>query len=194
MCSPLAGYSFDDVLEIVSNPFVAPRPGKDDGHHGIDLAHYAFGDRTTIAGVPVAAVLEGTVAAAIAGSWPYGNFVIIETRPDALPAWFSEAAGPPSGLSVYHLYAHLEAPPGLAIGDALDCGDTFGLVGNSGWSGNFHLHFEIRFGPPGEVFDAMSYYLTTTTVEERANYERWRFGGGEFTAIDPLPVIEAADP
>ena len=187
-CSPLAGYSFDDLSQIVSAPFAAPRPGKDDGHHGTDFAHYGFGDRTTIAGAPVAAVFNGRVAASIAGSVPYGHFAVIETRRDELPGWFAEAYAVGEEVSVYHLYAHLEDPPGFAIGDRIGCGETFGLVGNSGWSGNYHLHFELRFGPIGATFETMSYYLTTTTEAERANYERWRFGG-EFVPIDPLPVI-----
>jgi murein DD-endopeptidase MepM/ murein hydrolase activator NlpD len=188
LCSPLAGYSFDDLSQIVSAPFAAPRPGKDDGHHGTDFAHYGFGDRTTIAGAPVAAVMDGVVAAAIANSVPYGHFAVIETRRDELPGWLVEAYAVGEGVSVYHLYAHLEDPPVFAVGDRIGCGETFGLVGNSGWSGNYHLHFELRFGPIGATFETMSYYLTTTTEAERANYERWRFGG-EFVPIDPLPVI-----
>ncbi|HUF36905.1 MAG TPA: M23 family metallopeptidase [Anaerolineales bacterium] len=191
MCSPLSGYSFADLAQIVSRSFVAPRAGVDDGHHGADFAHYAFGSRTTIAGVPISAAFDGVVAAAVAGSWPYGHFVIIETRWEALPGWFTEVYPVGEGESVYHLYAHLADPPGVAAGDALGCGEVFGLVGNSGWSGNYHLHFEIRIGPAGAVFESMSYYLTTTTEAERENYERWRFGG-EFVPFDPMPVIEIA--
>ena len=191
MCSPLSGYSFDELTQIVSSPFIAPRPGKDDGHHGTDFAHYQFGDRTTIAGEPVAAMFDGLVAAAITASWPYGNFVIIETGVEGLPDGFVEAYDVPTGASVYHLYAHLEDPPGLAIGEHVDCGEIFGLVGNSGWSGNYHLHLEIRLGPSGAVFKSMAYYLTTTTVDERANYESWRFGG-DFVPVDPVEVIEIA--
>jgi murein DD-endopeptidase MepM/ murein hydrolase activator NlpD len=151
----------------------------------VDFAHYAYGDKTTIAGAPVQAIFGGVVAAAIADSWPYGNFVLIESTPDSsqfpqLPITASQ--------SLYHLYAHLEQPPNFQIGEAVTCGQNLGTVGNTGWSGNYHLHIETRLGPPGVTFEGMAYYQTTATAEERANYARWRFGG-EFAPFDPFIVL-----
>jgi len=126
------------------------------------------------------------VAAAVTDRWPYGNFVILETPRAQVPA----AARPLLGESgsLYHLYAHLLEPPTLEIGQAVECGQVIGRVGNSGWSGNAHLHFEARPGPPGVTFTGMEYYRTTSTAEDRANYERWRFGG-EFVPLDPLQLL-----
>ena len=186
-CAILHGYTFDELPQITSRGFNAPRPGHDDGHHGIDLAHYQHKDRLTIAGVPVQSILAGRVAAAISDSWPYGNMIIVET-----PAYNWPRIGfdfqPYSGLSLYHLYAHLQEPPEFINGDEVSCGQVLGAVGNSGWSGNFHLHFESRSGPPGVIFPAMRYYQTSASLAERLNYERWRFGG-EFIPFDPYELL-----
>ncbi len=187
-CSLLTGYSLDEFPEIVSSPFILPRPGKDDGHHGVDFAHYLYGDKTTIAGAPVQAFLGGEVAGAISDSWPYGNFVLIETSYDRIPPVFLGRFPVPATFSLYHLYAHLENPPALVAGDAVACGDVIGEVGNSGASGNYHLHFEIRFGPPGQRFSSMAYYQTTTTEEERRLYEFWRMDP-TFILVDPMELL-----
>ncbi len=94
------------------------------------------------------------------------------------------------GQSLYALYAHLLAPPAFTVGDAVACAQPLGAVGNTGWSGNAHLHFETRVGPGGSAFASMAYYQTTTTEEERANYARWRFEG-EFVARDPALLLFA---
>lgn len=188
MCSPLRGYGLEELHEIVSQPFIAPRPGLDDGHHGTDFAHYAYGDKTSIAGAPVQAVFAGEIAAAVADSWPYGNFVIIESQLEQLPPALADQLGL-DGRSLYHLYAHLEEPPAaLEIGSPVDACELLGAVGNTGWSGNYHLHLEMRPGPVGVSFVEMAYYQTTTTEAERANYERWRFGG-EFVPLDPMGFL-----
>ncbi len=190
VCSPLAGYALEELPSITSQPFIAPRPGVDDGHHGIDLAHYLYRDKTTIAGAGIQAILPGLVAASIEDSWPYGNFVIVETLLDG--ELVNQSTNQPANQSLYHLYAHQEAPSILRLGDYVECGELIGLVGNTGRSGNYHLHLETRFGPPGVTFASMAYYETTTTEEERANYERWRFLG-EFVPFDPMRILAVGD-
>jgi len=190
-CSPLEGYELGELPAILSQGFIPPNPGKDDGHHGIDLAHYIYKDKTTIAGVPVQAVYAGRIAAAITDSWPYGNFVIVESPLFSVIPERYEQLGVPAGYSLYHLYAHFENPPAFAIGDAVSCGAPLGSVGNTGWSGNYHLHLETRFGPPGVTFPEMAYYQTTTTQAERDNYESWRMNGA-FFLFDPLQILDVA--
>ncbi len=191
-CTPLQGYTFAELPGITSRGFEAPHPGKDDGHHGIDIAHWQYKDRTTLEGVVVQAVLLGTVAASVEDKWPYGNMIIIETPAELLPTALIDAYQLIPGQSLYALYAHLLAPPAFTVGDAVVCAQPLGAVGNTGWSGNAHLHFETRVGPGGSTFASMAYYQTTTTEEERANYARWRFEG-EFVAWDPALLLFAGE-
>ncbi len=48
-----------------------------------------------------------------------------------------------NGPVFYTLYAHLDQPPTLALGSPIKAGATVGLVGNTGQSNGFHLHFEV---------------------------------------------------
>ena len=69
-CSPLADHTWNDLQEIVTNPFDPPPVGKDSGHHGVDFAYYRRGERLSILGVPVQAVMTGRVTAAILNRIP----------------------------------------------------------------------------------------------------------------------------
>ncbi len=188
LCTPLEGYDFSELPEITSRGFLAPRPGKDDGHHGIDFAHWTYRDRETLEGVAIQSVLPGTVAAAVTDGWPYGNMVIIETGYSQIPAGVSAKFAFPESHSLYLLYAHMLAPPAVDLGEPVACGQAIGIVGNTGNSGNPHLHLETRTGPPDEAFAGMVYYTTLSSEEERQNYARWRFGG-EFIPLDPMLLL-----
>lgn len=188
LCPPLGGYTFAELPLIESQPFIPPRPGKDDGHHGVDFAHWQYKDRASLEGAPVQSVLAGVVAASIADKYPYGNLVIVETPFTQLPEALIEAFQLQAGHSLYHLYAHLKEPSPVVLGQAVACGEVVGLVGSSGASGNPHLHFETRTGPAGLTFASMEYYKTTSTAEERTNYERWRFLG-EFVLWNPWELL-----
>jgi murein DD-endopeptidase MepM/ murein hydrolase activator NlpD len=134
-------------------------------------------------------LLAGVVAAAIPNRIPYGNLVIIASDPDALPPQVRTRLGVEPGQMLYTLYAHLAGPPAVVTGASVGCGQELGLVGNTGWSGNPHLHLETRLGPAGRSFASMSYYDTRATIEERENYELWRMSG-EFVLVDPMILIE----
>jgi len=68
--------------------------------------------------VGVQAVLEGVVVASGIDTYPYGNFVIIETAKDRVPAWLGEQTSLEIGQSLYLLYAHLEEAPRVGLGEA----------------------------------------------------------------------------
>lgn len=189
LCSPLDGYTLTELPQIESQPFIAPRPGKDDGHHGVDFAHWQYKDRVTLEGVAVQAVLPGEVAGFSVEKYPYGNMIMVETPFEFLSPEVIAAFQIQSGQSLYLLYAHLQAPSLFQPGESVDCGETIGKVGNSGASGNPHLHLETRVGPAGITFASMEYYKTTSTDEERANYESWRFSG-EFILYDPWMLLK----
>lgn len=189
LCSPLQEHTFSDLREIVSRGVNFPPQGKDEGHHGVDFAYYRFKERGDIGGVPIQSVFEGRVAGVVRDRWPYGNVIIIESRAEQLPDFVRETFGISLGASLYTLYAHMEASPMQDVGDAVACGDVLGAVGNTGWSGNVHLHLEMRVGNADETLPSMAYYITTSTSEERATYERWRMSGA-FALVDPILIFQ----
>jgi murein DD-endopeptidase MepM/ murein hydrolase activator NlpD len=188
LCSPLGGYTFGELPGIESQPFIPPRPGKDDGHHGVDFAHWQYKDRGSLEGAEVQSVLQGIVAASVFDKYPYGNMIIIETLYDQLPQILVTTYQLLPSQSLYLLYAHLKVPSPHLMGETVLCGEAIGIVGNTGASGNPHLHLETRPGPAGVTFTSMEYYKTTSTPEERANYERWRFLG-DFILFDPWVLL-----
>lgn len=212
VCSPLEGITLAQLTEIVSNPLVTPVPGLDDGHHGVDFAFYRFGERTTMRGLPVYSVMEGTVAAVVQNRTPYGNMIIVETPLELLSAGQvsdlnlpaviptiqphpamtcptnEETASPIAGRSLYFLYAHMESASRLKVGDSVTCGAALGGVGTTGMSVNDHLHLEARIGPARQRFNGMAFYDTGATAEEMANYCRWR-ASQTFQLLDPLKTL-----
>jgi murein DD-endopeptidase MepM/ murein hydrolase activator NlpD len=211
--SPLAGVAMAELAEIVTNPFTAPLPGHDDGHHGVDLAFYRWGDQVGMLGTPIHSVLDGKVAAASFSPYPYGNFVIIETSWDQLPPGIqAKLAAPlpptpepqairltcpgfldfgeiPDGRpSLYLLYAHMQDPSPLVVGDKVTSGEPIGKVGTSGASVNPHLHLETRAGPPGASFTEMAHYDAAVSEKARESYCTWRVSG-EFELFNPLDIL-----
>ena len=213
LCSPLQDLTIADLFTIVTTPFNPPPTGQDSGHQGVDFAYYRHGTHTQMLGLPVYAALTGRVAAAILDRPPYGNLVIVETRLDSLPADLLQrlAVTPAPTLAVpdtrltcpprsphpewdagqpslYLLYAHLENPPLVKVGDTVACGGQLGEVGNTGESGNPHLHLETRLGPSGASFASMAHYIDNATLEEMDNYCTWRTSG-IFQMFDPLTLL-----
>jgi murein DD-endopeptidase MepM/ murein hydrolase activator NlpD len=89
---------------------------------GIDIDLYGRG------GAPIAAARGGTVV--FAGGNPccsYGYYVEID-----------------HGDGFRTLYAHLNGPPPVRLGQTVAQGQVIGYAGSSGYSTGVHLHFEIR--------------------------------------------------
>lgn len=213
MCSPLEDETISSLPTILVNPLVIPdQPGTDFGHPGLDFAYYQRGDRPSIQGIEVYAILSATVVTSLEDSFPYGNAVLLETPLEALPPdlmtpligaylpipenliyqYNCPNVSPPEltgSYSLYHLYAHLEQPPPHQAGDQVHCGARLGTVGSTGYSSNPHLHLETRLGPSGANFPSMTHYLTTASAEELSNYCLWR-SSGYYQVIDPFLILQ----
>lgn len=213
VCSPLAGLTRSGLEDVITNPYFPPPFGSDDPHQGIDLAQFLSGTRVAVGGAVVQAALGGTVALIVPNRFPYGNAVMLETPLEDLagadldlPApggdipvhstltcpGETEIATDPQRRSLYLLYAHLQDPPTLAIGESVSCGSPLGLVGDSGNALNPHLHLEVRIGPSGAVFPGMSHYSAAATPAEMDSYCAWRVGG-LFRPVDPLTILDLAE-
>jgi murein DD-endopeptidase MepM/ murein hydrolase activator NlpD len=164
--------------------------GKDDRHQGVDFSYYRRGERLSIEGVMIQSIYPGRVAATLGSTFPFGNFVIVETPAAQLPAELRERFSILENESLYILYAHMLAAPSLALGEAVEACQEIGQVGKSGNAGVAHLHLEMRHGPSRVRFSAMAYYLAEHTAEERANYLLWATSG-TFLHFDPMAVLNA---
>lgn len=215
VCCPLEEETFDSLRLILVNPLKIPPLGHDDGHHGIDFAYFRRGERESIQGIGVYALIPGKVVLTLENYIPYGYAILIETPLSYLTEPLQEklltgyleipkdlvyqgqcpTITPPTmtnGMSVYHLYAHLEVRPTYQPGDAIKCGEQLGTVGNSGYSSNPHLHLETRLGPSGANFTTMAFYQTSYTEEQRANYCLWRMSG-YYQLFDPFTLLESIE-
>lgn len=220
LCSPLEGEPLASLNrpDLLKNPFEAPRPGDDGGHHGIDLAYWSRPDGSSMLGLPVQSVVDGLVAGILNNRPPYGNAILVETPLELIPpAWqqvlplssfhFNSQFILPISLtcpkypdppairspSLYLLYAHLQETPTLKIGEAVSCGQTIGKVGTSGKSVNPHLHLETRIGPAGQSLGSMAHYDNTATEDEMRTYCLWRLSG-EFQPFDPMLLLSLQAP
>lgn len=216
ICTPLRDVPFNQLPELVSNPFHPPRPGFDDPHAGIDLAMMLPGTQVAVPGHPVQAALPGKVAMLIYDRFPFGNGVVIETPLEAMPEdWWQPIGIPtpgptlaprsaltcppgpdpefadPNRRSLYILYAHFEAPPALALEDQVSCGQQLGTIGDSGNALNPHLHFEARVAPAGIRMAGMAHYHASVTAEEMRAYCLWSVSD-LFQLVDPRRVLQFA--
>jgi murein DD-endopeptidase MepM/ murein hydrolase activator NlpD len=215
VCSPLEDETFDSLPLILTNPLVIPPFGQDTGHHGVDFAYYRRGDRESIEGIEIYAILSGETVLTLDDDIPYGYTLLIETPLSDLPESIQnrlmagylpvpddpnyrlncpDVRGPTltGKFSVYHLYAHMEVRPSFTHGDPVQCGERLGTVGNSGYSSNPHLHLETRLGPAGAEFRTMAHYEPTNTIEQISNYCLWRMSG-HYQLFDPFILFEAAE-
>lgn len=216
ICSPLADIDIAELgsVDLLKNPFQAPRAGMDDGHHGVDFAYWSRGERNIMLGHPVLSVMDGIVAGVIRNRKPYGYAVIIETPLTSLPSsWLDGLAipeqiptvQPASSLncppaedftfksngerSLYLLYAHLNQLPGVEVDQSIRCSQVIGEVGTTGMSVNYHLHLETRVGPSGIRFKEMAHYESDPTDEESRSYCAWRVSG-LFQMFDPMILFQ----
>ena len=188
MCSPLPLHPLKELPQIIGDPYKPPPPGKEERHHGIDFGYYHYKDRDSMLGEPLQTVFSGEVAAAIEDRYPYGNMVMIETNGADLPADLAKVIGISSGESLYILFAHMDKPPLVRLGEVVDACQLVGEVGMSGNTDIPHLHMETRLGPAGTVFESMRFYDTRATQEEMNNYKLWRTSG-EFRHFDPMTLL-----
>ena len=49
-----------------------------------------------------------------------------------------------NGNTYVSLYAHMQSPASVSVGQTVSKGDTLGYVGNTGYSFGNHLHLELR--------------------------------------------------
>jgi murein DD-endopeptidase MepM/ murein hydrolase activator NlpD len=193
VCSPLTGIDLIELPEIISSPYDPPPPGKEDRHHGIDFAFYRRGDKTSIQGTGVQALLPGVVVMALEDSFPYGNVVIVESSLAMVPTGSKDKLDFREGESLFSLVAHLEDIPLVEVGQDVAACQLLGTVGKSGNAGVAHLHLETRLGPSGIVFDSMGFYLAESNQREKENYLRWRISG-EFRHFNPLTLLVPSVP
>jgi murein DD-endopeptidase MepM/ murein hydrolase activator NlpD len=190
ICSPLAGFPLHDLPRIISDPYRPPPPRSDERHEGVDFVYSLLvTGKNSILGVPILSVLPGRVAAAITNSFPYGNFVIIETPfNDLSPEIVSQINITPD-KSLYLLYAHMQEPPMVRLEQEIIGCQPVGRVGATGNTLAPHLHLETRIGQPRGTFPVMSAFLFGTTPEERNEYKRWRTSG-EFVHFNPMLLLD----
>jgi len=189
ICSPLEEHALDELGQIISAPYDPPPAGKEQRHHGTDFSYYRRGERTSILGVGIQSVLDGVVVARGEDTFPYGNFLIIETGQSNVPVWLQDEIGLTGGMSLYLLYAHMQDAPRVDMGERISSCQIIGSVGASGNAVEPHLHLEARLGPAGRSFpDGLAFYHTQTTEEQRENYTAWRTGG-DYLHFDPMIIL-----
>ncbi len=196
-CSPLAALSLDEIPRFITQPFIAPGPIhdaehpdwvlRDDGHHGVDIGYYKR-DGKLFTGTPVLAALAGKIAAVIHDRPPYGNMLLLETPFGRIPPTLIASQKITPGYSLYTLYAHLQNLQPLSFGQGVACGQQLAETGLSGFTGGPHLHFETRWGPPGESFASMAYYRADASADEMAAYEKWRMSA-VFHLFDAMQLL-----
>ena len=210
----MEGVAIDDLANRIVNPYAPPASGSDLPHHGLDIADPGKG-QIVVAGLPVQAVLPGTVALVIDDLFPYGNALLVETGLEHTPAEWLAALQLPKPVptlsfipaltcpqpeilpdwdtqnrSLYLLYAHLRDAPTLQIEDEVGCGQALGAIGDSGNAINPHLHLEARIGPAGARFSSLAHYDASATPEEMYSYCVWRVSGW-FQHLDPLRLFNS---
>ena len=190
ICSPLKEIIRNDLPRVVSDGYhPPPRSRPDDRHEGVDIAYYHWKGLGPIAKTPITSVLAGKVAAALKDTFPYGNFVIVETPGEAIPEEIREALNISTGQSLYLLYAHMEENSlQVSLGDSVSACQIVGAVGRTGNTQAYHLHLETRLGLPGASFDGMSNFTDSATDDEKRNYRPWRVSG-KYVHFDPMVLL-----
>jgi murein DD-endopeptidase MepM/ murein hydrolase activator NlpD len=193
VCSPLQDHALTDLRKYMTQPFIPPvGENKETGHHGVDFAYYhRDGVGGHIDGTPIQSVMNGWMAG-LGYNPVYGNYLVIETPADWMPADVAEIYGVDADQSLYLLYAHMQDLAPFEIHEPIDCGQVVGLVGNSGdpyFVSDPHLHFETRVGPADYFVEPMSFYDTQASEAEKAEYMKWR-SSGFFELMDPMLLLD----
>lgn len=209
--SPLLSIPIEELFKIVSNPFLFPGKGQDDGHQGVDFSFYTYKEFSSVENHPIHSIFPGKISSVIIDRPPYGNAVIIETDLDLISEKYVDLIQNleleddirtnsnltcPDYLaisknfstveeSLYVLYGHLINKPQFSLNDDIAQDQLIGNVGNTGMSGNPHLHLETRIGPAHATFTEMAHYINNATTEEMTNYCLWRVSN-YFKLVDPM--------
>jgi murein DD-endopeptidase MepM/ murein hydrolase activator NlpD len=162
---------------VVTHPFgwrISPFTHDRDFHAGLDLA--------APTGTPIAAAADGVVTFAgrypLRGSifwWRFGNVVAIRH----------------AGRFVT-IYAHCDTIT-VRAGERIRQGQRIGTVGNSGWSSNSHLHYEVRTsrgGGPYRPVDPQIYILNYRWNNEDQLLNRTR-EARQKESFEPMPAAFA---
>ncbi len=152
-----------------------------DPHYGVDYAcptDYLNGQVTyfypiapgfvTARSSCLSCYVDGDAQGRVGWKWPrynfgWGGLVLVETPINPK-------------VSVYILYAHV-ARDFVGLGDFVTPDEIIGVVGASGYSEQYHVHVEIRYGPPGMFWNADFSQWTT--------HDRWM----ATMFIDPALVV-----
>lgn len=102
-------------------------------HSGIDVSS---GKHTPLYTVAAGKVVQSTF---MAGGW--GNYVVVNH-------------GVIGKKEVFSLYAHMNKPSILKIGQTISGSTQVGIEGTTGSSTGIHLHLEIREGTPGQSWSS----------------------------------------
>jgi murein DD-endopeptidase MepM/ murein hydrolase activator NlpD len=189
ICSPMVYVELKDLPRVVSEKYNPPPMGSDARHQGVDFCYYNWKGQGKLEGTPAKAVFSGRVAASEKDSYPYGNFIIVETLASALPEEVRSVFGIDMDESLYVLFAHLgEGSPFFKLGEQVSKCDALGTVGHTGNAGSSHLHLEMRVGLSGRIFDGLSAFREIDTPKEKQNYQIWR-SSGDFLHFDPLRLL-----
>jgi murein DD-endopeptidase MepM/ murein hydrolase activator NlpD len=194
VCSPLRDHALSDLYKYITQPFIPPQgENKEMGHHGVDFAYYHRDEvGGPLEGNPIQSVLDGRMAG-LGYNAVYGNYLIIETPFERLPAELTSLYPIQPGQSLYLLYAHMQDLAPFEIREPLDCGQQIGLVGESGRQPDMiaepHLHLETRVGPSDVFIEPMAFYDTQATEAEKQEYIKWR-GSGMFIPFDPMLLLD----
>ena len=189
-CSPLVLHPLEELSQIIGDPYNPPPPGREERHHGVDFGYYHWRERDSMLGEPVQSALPGVVASVLDDHYPYGNMVMVETPRLVLAPGLVSRLQIPEGESLYLLYAHLNLPPLVRLGQSVDACQPLGEVGMSGNTDIPHLHLETRLGTAGTVFESMRFYDTRATQDEMDNYKLWRTSG-VYRHFDPMDLFTA---
>jgi tetratricopeptide (TPR) repeat protein len=215
VCSPLEDETFTTLPQIITDPLDIPPFGQDTVYHGANFTYSQRGDRESIEGIDVYAILSGATVLSLKDESPYGHTLLIETPLANLPDTLQETllAGyspvpedpdyrlycpdvrPPTitgAFSVYHLYAHMEEHPSLNPGDLVACGEKLGTVGSSGLTEMPRLQLETRLGPSEASFRSLAHFDTTYTIEQLSNYCLWQMSG-YYQLFDPFILFDASE-
>ncbi len=156
---PLAAFSRRPLEKfIIPEGGLFLDPSRDPPHYGVDYANpedylnrrwtyvYPLGPGyVTARSTCIPCYVDGGPTGRVEWRWPrynfgWGNLVLVETPYNA-------------HVSIYVLYAHL-ARDLVSLGDYVTPQAPLGVVGTTGYSQTYHVHVEVRYGPPGLFWNA----------------------------------------